>query len=333
MPRPQFESIPHFRSPQKMRLSVSLIPALLGLQLAFSGCGSGDSEPGPSGEADVTNLASAQNGASALRLNGGPDPNFASALGDAHCSFVSASGTLFTCRALLGMGASGSVYLVSSSGGDFALKRTSYRDSALAEVEALSAVRGQRGFQTLVDWWESGKEVFIVSNLLGPSIESIRSWGGRPRDLSLATVGSIGLQLVDRIEFLHSRGFVHLDLYPNNFGVDAGSSGKAQLMLFDFGEAKRYIDSAADKTRQFDVRALSHSLLQLLRPGTPFGDYKHYQDSRLTLDQLCAGLPRAVLRLFRYSHEQLGLNENPDYEFMRTLLRELAPEYSGVLIW
>ena len=314
-----------------MRLSVSLTPALIVSHLAFSGCRSGVSEAEPSGDADVTNLASAQNGPSALRLNGIPrsDPTLAAA----QCSFVSATGTKYTCRALLGKGSSGSVYLVSASGGEFALKVMRLRQSALGEVEALSAVRGISGFQTLVDWWKSSSEVFIVSNLLGPSIESIRSSGGMPRDLSLATVGSIGLQLVDRIEVLHSRGFVHLDLYPNNFGVDAGSSGKTRLMLFDFGEAKQYIDSATDKTRQFDVRALSHSLLQLLRPGTPFGDYKHYQDSRLSLDELCAGLPPAVLRLFRYSHEQLGVNENPDYEFMRTLLRELAPEYSGVLIW
>jgi serine/threonine protein kinase len=219
------------------------------------------------------------------------------------------------------------------------MKRTRANESSRREIEAHKAVLGLDGFPQIVDSFEDAGYSYMVLSRLGPSIETIRSFGGTVVRLSEETIGSIGLQMVDRLETLHGRGFVHLDMYPNNIAVGDGESGKYQLYLFDFGEARQYIISATgelelslQKTRKFDIQSLSHSILQLMKPGTPYGDLNHL-DAGISLETLCEGLPNAVLRLFKYSHETLGLHESPNYSFLRSLLRELVPSYNGALIW
>ena len=244
-------------------------------------------------------------------------------------------------RALLGRGSAGEVYLVtrSTDGQEFALKRCPRSAISDRELDAYRAVRNQVGFPQLVDAGEEDGWAYIVMTRIGRRIEDIRTvGGGRLTMLPTRTVASIGIQMVDRLETLHGLGYVHLDMYPNNVAVGLGPESTT-LYLFDFGEARQVVATTDRSFRPLqsfreDIRSLSHSVLQLLRPGTRYGDYKHYEDdrNRPSLAELCAGLPEPVLRLFEYSHTQLGF-EVPDYTMLRALLLEMAPEYAGRLLW
>ena len=257
----------------------------------------------------------------------------------------SLGGTDYFLHPMIGKGAAGQVFLVErvSDRKPYALKVSTHERSARQEALAHAAVVGEVGFPQLIDFFVIDGVAYTLVTLFGRRIEDIRTVSG---DMLIAlphhVVGSIALQMIDRLETLHSRGFVHLDMYPNNLAIGYGTPQQTRtLYLFDFGESVRYTDEVGfhlmgmEKTRQFDIRSLAHSVLQLLVPGTPYGEYKRYIENphRPSLRALCEGLPNAVQRLLEYSHSGLGKYDTPAYEFMRSLMHQLAPQYQGLLLW
>ncbi len=103
------------------------------------------------------------------------------------------------------------------------------------------------------------------------------------------------------------------------------------MLLLDFGEARRW---SREFPRKLDIQSVSHAVLQLLQPATPFRDLKDWDEhrSRISLDELCRGLPKQVLAMFRYSNETLPNEAEPDYDMLRWLMLKIAPSYSGPLI-
>jgi serine/threonine protein kinase len=58
--------------------------------------------------------------------------------------------------------------------------------------------------------------------------------------MSMKTLLIIGMQCIDRLEYLHDLGFIHRDLKPANIAIGLGKKAST-FYLIDFGLAKRYI--------------------------------------------------------------------------------------------
>lgn len=66
---------------------------------------------------------------------------------------------------------------------------------------------------------------------LGDNVETLRKRvGGR---FTLKTTLMMGLQLIDRLEYLHSREYIHGDVQPSNFVTGAGKLGH-KMYIVDF---------------------------------------------------------------------------------------------------
>ena len=90
----------------------------------------------------------------------------------------------------------------------------------------------------------------MVMDLLGPSLEDL--FTVCDRKLTTKTVLMLFDMMIKRVEYIHSRHFLHRDIKPDNFlmGIGKRSHKVSYIFLFltflkvyiiDFGLAKRFI--------------------------------------------------------------------------------------------
>lgn len=196
----------------------------------------------------------------------------------------------------------------------------------------------------------------VVIDLLGPSLEDIRSiCGGK---MSLKTVLMLGDQMVNRLEFVHSKNFIHRDIKPDNFLIGLGRSANVVYSI-DFGLAKKYRDSKTghhipfrdgrnltgtaryaslnthlgmEQSRRDDLEAVGYVMAYLLRGTLPWQGvrakgkekYKAIMNRKLAVppEKLFHNFPDGLVTYLNYCRA-LRFEDRPDYGYLRGLLKDL----------
>lgn len=84
----------------------------------------------------------------------------------------------------------------------------------------------------------------MVMDILGPCLEALFNFC--EREFTLQTIIILTIQLIQRIEFLHSCDFIHRDIKPENFLIGTGKKAHV-VYAIDFGLAKRFKDPKSGK--------------------------------------------------------------------------------------
>ncbi|KAF5389311.1 hypothetical protein D9757_003495 [Collybiopsis confluens] len=219
-------------------------------------------------------------------------------------------------------------------------------------------LQGGVGMPTLYAAGVEGVWDYLAIDLLGLSLDSLYRKSGK-ETMDMRSVCCIAMQMIARLEFMHSRGILHRDIQLGNATIGL-SPHSGTIYMIDFGFSKRYIDPHTHRhildskakrdfignywfrlvpSRRDDLEALALMLIHLLTPrglpwtrnGVPKTDAAHEllkRDKRLARpEELCRGLPDEFEELLRYCRK-LKFQECPDYQHWIEEFRELAVSFN-----
>lgn len=108
----------------------------------------------------------------------------------------------------------------------------------LNEIRTLLQLQSFSNFPKLHAYGYEKGFIYMVSSHLGDNLDQkLKQCGNR---FSLNTICKIAIQTLDLLFYLHSKGFIHRDVKPENFVC--GLKQQEQIYLIDFGLSTRYLN-------------------------------------------------------------------------------------------
>ena len=166
----------------------------------------------------------------------------------------------------------------------------------------------------------------LVLQLLGKNLEQLFLLSGKK--FSMKTTCVLGIQMLDRIKFVHENLHIHRDIKPDNFAMGINEN-ENKVFLLDFGLAKKFIKKnknlqtivrnhkhitgsarycsintheGKEQSRSDDLESIGYILIYFLKGILPWQGEKITDDEDkylniankkklITIEELCKGMP------------------------------------------
>lgn len=129
-----------------------------------------------------------------------------------------------------------------NSGEEVAVKLEDQSKTALSVIEEekdlYETFAGGPGIPRVRWIGEEGYFNILIADLLGPSLTDLFEFCDCK--FSLKTVLLLADQMISRIKYIHSKGYLHLDIKPDNFLMGVGRLGNL-VHIIDFGITRSYL--------------------------------------------------------------------------------------------
>uniref|UniRef100_A0A6C0H6J0 Protein kinase domain-containing protein n=1 Tax=viral metagenome TaxID=1070528 RepID=A0A6C0H6J0_9ZZZZ len=194
----------------------------------------------------------------------------------------------------------------------------------------------------------------IVMDLLGSSLEALLA---KHKRFGLKTVISLAVKMIDVIKYIHSCGYIHRDLKPDNFAI--GNADTKKLYCIDFGLAKKYLKrnrehikpvehkrfcgtaryasiaahQCQEQGRKDDLECVGYILVYLYKGKLPWQNIKTKdrneknrligeQKQSVTEEELCKNMPKEFCVFLKYVRN-MDFDEKPHYSALRKMFVKL----------
>lgn len=145
----------------------------------------------------------------------------------------------YTIHKIIGEGAYGTI---------FSAKNNNTNEEVAVKIDSSILLKNEariyrlftntKGIPNMRSFGKEGDYNYMVMDKLGESIEDLKIiCGGH---FSLKTTINVGLQMLHRLESIHSKHIIHRDVKPENFLIGTTERSKQIIHIIDFGLSKLY---------------------------------------------------------------------------------------------
>ncbi|XP_034900031.1 casein kinase 1-like protein HD16 isoform X2 [Populus alba] len=217
------------------------------------------------------------------------------------------------------------------------------------EWQVYDTLGGSHGVPLVHYKGRQGDYYVMVMDMLGPSLWDVWNNNFNSNLMSTEMVACIAIEAISILEKMHSRGYVHGDVKPENFLLGPlGTPNEKKLFLVDLGLATRWRDSSTGLhveydqkpdvfrgtvryasvhghlgrtgSRRDDLESLAYTLIFLLRGRLPWQGYQGENKGFVvckkkmatTSEALCCFCPQPFKQLIEYV-VNLKFDEEPNY--------------------
>ncbi|KAG8061251.1 hypothetical protein GUJ93_ZPchr0003g18415 [Zizania palustris] len=121
------------------------------------------------------------------------------------------------------------------------------------EWQVYNYLNGCYGIPSVHYKGRQGEYYILVMDMLGPSLWDV--WNSVGQAMSAHMVACIAVEAISILEKLHSKGFVHGDIKPENFLLgQPGSVDEKKLFLIDLGLASKWKETSSGQHVEYDQR-------------------------------------------------------------------------------
>lgn len=185
---------------------------------------------------------------------------------------------------------------------------------------------------------------YLVMDLLGNSlIHTIAYY----ETLSLKTVLVLGVDIIQRIQYIHNKSLLHRDIKPANF-VFGKEKDTNKIFLIDFGFAKRYdyngkhieesnirhvvgsinfvslnVHNSIEPSRRDDIESCIYVILTMLLGKLEWFCKTNIDEIVLLKKQIliCKSVPDFIKNMLQHART-LAFKETPDYDYLMDLMKK-----------
>ncbi|KAF5726861.1 hypothetical protein HS088_TW22G00545 [Tripterygium wilfordii] len=189
------------------------------------------------------------------------------------------------------------------------------------EWQVYNTLGGSHGVPRVHYKGRQGDYYVMVMDMLGPSLWDV--WNNNSNTMSTEMVACIAIEAISILEKMHSKGYVHGDVKPENFLLGTpGTPDEKRLFLVDLGLATKWRDTSSGLhvdydqrpdvfrgtvryasvhahlgrtgSRRDDLESLAYTLIFLLRGRLPWQGYQGENKGFLVCKKKMATSPESL---------------------------------------